>query len=45
MEEAGLLRARAADVRDRGDVSADWNQVGQLLHQSYRSLHAGLEKK
>jgi hypothetical protein len=44
MEEAGLLRAKAADVRDRGDVTADWAQVGQLLHQSYRSLRTGLDK-
>jgi hypothetical protein len=45
VEEAGLLRAKAADVRDRGDVTADWNQVSQLLHQSYRSLRAAIDKK
>jgi hypothetical protein len=45
VEEAGLLRARAADVRDRGDVSADWTKVSELLHQSYASLHAAIAKK
>jgi hypothetical protein len=40
VREAGLLRARAADLRDRGGLNPDWPQIGQLLHQSYRSLQA-----
>jgi hypothetical protein len=42
VHEAGLLRARAADLRDRGGVSPDWGEVSRLLHESYRSLRAAL---
>ena len=51
--EAGRLRGRAAEVRDRG-ATADpdgptgagldyWPEVGRLLRDSYRSLHAALQ--
>jgi hypothetical protein len=43
VHEAGLLRARAAALRDRGGVTTDWNEVGRLLHESYRSLRAALK--
>jgi hypothetical protein len=50
--EAGGLRGRAAEVRDRG-ASADpdgptgpglayWPEVGELLRESYHSLHRAL---
>jgi hypothetical protein len=43
VREAGLLRARAAALRDRGGVTTDWNEVNRLLHQSYRSLRAAVQ--
>jgi hypothetical protein len=43
VHEAGVLRARAAYVRDRGGAATDWNEVSRLLHQSYRSLRAALQ--
>jgi hypothetical protein len=43
VREAGLLRARAANLRDRGGLNPDWPQIGRLLHESYRSLHAAFE--
>ena len=42
VKEAGLLRARAADLRDRGGVNPNWGEVSRLLHESYRSLRAAL---
>lgn len=45
VREAGLLRARAANLRDRGGINPDWPQIGRLLHESYRSLHAAFEAK
>jgi hypothetical protein len=42
VEEAALLRARAAALRDRGGAHADWAAVSDLLRRSYRSLKAGL---
>jgi hypothetical protein len=39
VREAGLLRAQAASLRDRGGLSPDWPKIGSLLQQSYRSLH------
>jgi hypothetical protein len=42
VREAGVLRARAAELRDRGGVNPDWNEVSRLLHESYRSLRAAL---
>ena len=38
--DASTLRARAGKLRDDGDTHADWATVSQLLHQSYRDLHA-----
>jgi len=42
LRDAGLLRARAAALRDEGGVHADWPEIGELLRASYRSLHAAL---
>jgi hypothetical protein len=42
VERAGLLRARAAALRDAGGPSPDWPAVRGLLRDSYRSLHEGL---
>lgn len=36
--EAGVLRARAADLRDEGGAQCDWQQVEQLLQSSYTAL-------
>jgi hypothetical protein len=40
---ASTLRARAGKLRDNGGVDADWSAVSQLLHQSYRELHAAVQ--
>ena len=37
-DEAGILRARAAALRDAGGAEADWAEVESLLRQSYRTL-------
>jgi hypothetical protein len=42
VSEAGLLRAGAAALRDRGGAGADWTEVRRLLRASYRSLHQAL---
>jgi hypothetical protein len=39
---AGLLRARAARVRDEGGVLCNWDTVEYLLHESYQALQEGL---
>ena len=36
--EAGVLRAEAAQLIDRGGVHCDWAGVERLLHRSYRVL-------
>ena len=36
--EAGVLRAKAAQLRDRGGVNCDWTKVERLLRLSYRVL-------
>ena len=41
--EASTLRARAGKLRDDGGEQADWATVGDLLHQSYRQLHAAVQ--
>jgi len=41
--QAGLLRAQAAALRDRGGDAADWASVGRLLDQSYGALHAAVQ--
>ncbi len=41
--EASTLRARAGKLRDDGGAQADWVTVSDLLHQSYRSLHAAVQ--
>ena len=38
----GRLRAEAAALRDQGGELADWKRVSELLHQSYRQLHAAV---
>jgi len=38
LQTSGLLRAKAAALRDAGGNDADWTQVEALLQQSYRAL-------
>jgi hypothetical protein len=42
VNDAGVLRARAAALRDRGASGADWPEVRRLLRASYRALNGGL---
>jgi hypothetical protein len=39
---ASTLRAQAGRLRDDGGEHADWTTVSDLLHQSYRTLHAAV---
>jgi hypothetical protein len=41
--EASTLRARAGKLRDDGGAQANWATVSDLLHQSYRALHAAVQ--
>lgn len=44
-ESAGLLRAQAAHLRDKGGAQCDWGKVESLLLDSYQALqeaHSGL---
>jgi len=41
--EASTVRARAGKLRDDGGAQADWATVSDLLHQSYRALHAAVQ--
>jgi hypothetical protein len=41
--EASTLRARAGKLRDDGGEKADWAEVGRLLRESYRQLHAAVQ--
>jgi hypothetical protein len=41
--EASTLRATAGKLRDDGGDRADWSKVSDLLHQSYRTLHAAVQ--
>jgi len=43
IERAGLLRAQAAELRDRGGERADWAEVERLLRESYRALCRGIQ--
>ncbi|HYN06660.1 MAG TPA: hypothetical protein VES67_04655 [Vicinamibacterales bacterium] len=40
---ASVLRARAGRLRDEGGERADWAEVGRLLKESYRALHAAVQ--
>jgi hypothetical protein len=42
--EASTLRAEAGRLRDEGGSQADWPTVSQLLRQSYRQLHAAVQR-
>jgi hypothetical protein len=42
--DASVLRARAGRLRDEGGARADWTQVGRLLRESYRALHAAVQQ-
>jgi hypothetical protein len=42
---ASVLRARAGRLRDEGGEHADWTKVSELLHQSYRDLHAAVNER
>lgn len=41
---ASILRARAGRLRDEAGDRADWTEVGRLLQQSYRQLHAAVQR-
>ena len=41
--EAGILRAKAAKLRDLGGVHCDWVEVERLLRQSYRVLAGAVQ--
>ncbi|MFQ5963485.1 MAG: hypothetical protein ACE5KZ_04285 [Candidatus Scalinduaceae bacterium] len=41
-EKAGLLRAKAAHIRDKGGKLCDWDKVELLLLESYRALQEAL---
>jgi hypothetical protein len=41
--EASTVRARAGKLRDDGGAQTDWATVSDLLHQSYRALHAAVQ--
>ena len=43
VETAGLLRARAAALRDAGGANADWAGIEALLLESYSSLRRGVQ--
>ncbi len=40
---AGLFRAQAAHLRDKGGKLCNWDVVEKLLHKSYQALKEGLE--
>jgi hypothetical protein len=40
---AGLLRARAAALRDTGGANADWTAIEALLRESYAELSKGIQ--
>jgi len=42
--DASILRARAGRLRDDGGPRADWAEVGRLLRDSYRALHAAVQQ-
>ena len=47
LSEHARLRAEAMDIRDTkaeqgGVTEEDWNRIDELLHQSWRSLHAAV---
>jgi hypothetical protein len=42
---AGLLRAQAGALRDRGGDRADWDAVSGLLRQSYRELAMAMRRQ
>jgi hypothetical protein len=44
VREASVLRARAGRLRDEGGDHADWPEVSRLLQQSYRALHAAVQR-
>ena len=40
--QAGLLRAQAADIRDKDELESDWQEIERILHLSYSKLLSGL---
>ncbi len=42
--KAGLLRAQAADLRDRGGIACDWQKVEEVLTASYRELRKVIQE-
>ncbi len=43
IQQAGLLRARAAALRDAGGQNADWPAIEALLLESYTALRQGVQ--
>lgn len=41
---ASVLRARAGKLRDEGGANANWFEVERLLRDSYRALHAAVNR-
>ena len=41
--KAGLLRAKAMRLRDKGKAKADWKEIEKLLTYSYKALQYGFE--
>lgn len=44
LEQAGLLRAQAATLRDLGAPNADWDRIEAMLVESYQALHDGIQQ-
>lgn len=44
IEKAGLLRAKAAALRDEGGEGADWATIERMLVESYTELRAGIAR-
>ena len=45
LEPAAMLRAQAGALRDAQAAQPDWDTIGRLLRDSYRSLRAALSPK
>jgi hypothetical protein len=43
IQNAGLLRAQAAALRDHGGDNADWQTIEQILLDSYQQLARGIQ--
>jgi len=43
--KAGMLRAKAAYIRDHGQENCDWGKIRTMLLESYKALQQGIDKK